>query len=457
MPVFSASRCFSILCLGQYYPDVLEGVEMKILVVDDDLLIGDILVQALSDDYKVELVSNGRSGLEMALGFDFDLIILDVMLPELGGIEFCRTLRIKKQTPVLLLTGKDSHQDRLIGFEAGADDYVCKPFDLRELLARVHALMRRESGIVKMPTLRWGIITVTVRSKQVLCSGTLVGLTTKEYDILELFLRNPSQVFSRTAILNRLWTSHESPGEETISTHIKCIRKKLRDRGSADPIETIYGRGYCLRSLPLDESIVLESYLPGTGLSEPSLESADISRLSHSLPPRPQPHSEFQLTAPAIAQGTVHLLIFDRKWQAELLQQQASHWGLVADIASHDAIVDRKIRDSNPAVILFNLASYETTDESPEPLSLLHKLRCQLPQSPILVITHGRVGDRLFLAGLGGCRILDVAWLDFWPLDGEPPSPTLFQEILLTIHQSQPQFSDPSIHSSWADRVDAHY
>ncbi len=558
---------------------------MKILVVDDDQLVSEILLQALSPYYRVELASNGQCGLEMALQFDFDLIVLDVMMPEMNGIDLCRTLRIEKQTPILLLTAKNSHQDRLIGFEAGADDYVCKPFDLRELLARVHALMRRESGAVKMPILTWGIITVTVRRKQVLCGRNLVELTVKEYDILELLLRNPGQVFSRTAILNRLWTSSETPGEETISTHIKCIRKKLRDQGSADPIETIYGRGYCLRSLPQSESIMIGSDQPtpdftiaprsaaplGFPTHSPSLhptpalvpaqisappvtiwdnpqdhfwaqvavlEQAVAAIASHRLEPWLKDHAQQQADRLASAldrsglieeahlahqidrllQGEIigddlqihqitdwvqqlksrlhrqnsglsrteswpiaeppegdtfertpfegdrnpsfsdphrpRLLIIDRQWHAEILQQQARCWGLVADIATHNSIAHPVTHPNNPAAILFNLSSYEAIDDSPEPLSLIQDLHHQSPHSPIFVITHGqgRVSDRLFFARLGGCSSLDVAGLELWPIDREHPSATLFKEILISIDQSAPQLVDPFTHFSLQDR-----
>lgn len=416
---------------------------MKILVVEDDPIVGETLIHALSPYYKVELASNGQCGLEMALQFDFDLIVLDILLPELNGIDLCRTLRIEKQTPILLLTAKSSHRDRLIGFEAGADDYVCKPFDLRELIARVHALLRRESGAVKMPVLRWGIIHMTVRRKQVLCSRNLVDLTVKEYDILDLFLRNPGQVFSRTAILNRLWISDEVPGEETISTHIKCIRKKLRDQGSADPIETIYGRGYCLRALPKAESICpTETIAPVVADwdSQSARYWAQVAILD----------SAMEKGNPWVSKtDRPHILILDRPDQAEILQKQAHQWGFVADIATHDAIVDPRIRYGNPVAIVFNISSYESTDTALLPLTLLIKLRDQSPHSPIFVITHGRVGDRLSFAALGGCRILDITCVDLCPVDSDLPSPSLFHEILSTISPS------PHLPISLYDRDDA--
>jgi DNA-binding response OmpR family regulator len=375
---------------------------MKILVVEDDPIVGDMLIQTLSPYYKVELASNGQCGLEIALQFDFDLIILDVMMPELNGIELCRALRVEKQTPIVLLTAKDSHHDRMIGFEAGADDYVCKPFDIRELLARVHALLRRESGAVKIPVLRWGIIHVTVRRKQVLCNGNLVDLTVKEYDILELLLRNPGQVFSRTAILNRLWISDEVPGEETISTHIKCIRKKLREQGSADPIETIYGRGYCLRPLPkADSSCPIETINQVS--ADWDNQSSQYWEQVASLDSAMKEHNSllFEVKRP-------HILIFDRHYQAEILQKQADRWGLIAGIATHEAIADPGIHYGNPTAIVFNLSSYESMDSALLPLTLLLKLRYQSPHSPIFIITHGRVDDQLSFAALGGCKILET-------------------------------------------------
>jgi hypothetical protein len=131
-----------------------------------------------------------------------------------------------------------------------------------------------------------------------------------------------------------------------------------------------------------------------------------------------------------------HILIFDRQYQAELLQKQANQWGLVAEIASHEAIAHPGIHYSNPMAIVFNLSSYEAIDIALQPLTLLIKLRYQSPHSPIFVITHGRIGDRLSFAALGGCKILDVASLDLYPVSNERPSPILFQEILRAISPS---------------------
>jgi DNA-binding response OmpR family regulator/HPt (histidine-containing phosphotransfer) domain-containing protein len=230
---------------------------MKILVVEDDASTGEALVAALDPHYSVEWAIEGQSGLELATQIEFDLILLDVVIPKLDGIHLCQTLRRQQQTPIILLTAKDSHNDRLLGFDAGADDYVVKPFDVAELLARVKALVRRGSARSgQSSTLTWDAIELDPERNQVNCGERIVHLTPKEYDLLELFLRHPSQIFSRSTILDRLWTLADSPGEETVSTHIKCIRQKLKKLGSRDPIETVHGRGYRLRdSLAVHEGV----------------------------------------------------------------------------------------------------------------------------------------------------------------------------------------------------------
>lgn len=247
---------------------------MKILVVEDDSSTGEALVAALDPYYSVEWAIDGQSGLELATQIEFDLILLDVVIPKLDGIHLCQTLRSQQQTPIILLTAKDSHDDRLLGFDAGADDYVVKPFDVAELLARVKALVRRGTARAGLPsTLTWDAIELDPERNQVNCGGAIVHLTPKEYDLLELFLRYPSQVFSRSTILDRLWTLADSPGEETVSTHIKCIRQKLKKLGSRDPIETVHGRGYRLR-----EALAVSTVVTGeSGAGQSAQLSAQLS------------------------------------------------------------------------------------------------------------------------------------------------------------------------------------
>jgi DNA-binding response OmpR family regulator len=221
---------------------------VKILLVEDDQPTRDLLTQALvSHRYRVDHAADGATGLQLAERSNYDLILLDVILPKLDGISLCKRLRAQGcESPILLLTAKDSATDRVMGLDAGADDYVVKPFDIPELLARVRALLRRGKA---MPTgtITWENLRFDPVNGEVKGGETLLRLTPKEYCLLELFLLNPRRIFSRQAILDRLWDFAESPGEETVSTHIKCLRQKLKAAGVSNLVETVHGLGYRLK------------------------------------------------------------------------------------------------------------------------------------------------------------------------------------------------------------------
>jgi DNA-binding response OmpR family regulator len=223
---------------------------MKILVIEDDQPTSDALMAVLTQhNYVVEVAVDGESGRSLLQMFSYDLILLDILLPKLDGITLCRKLRSQGiMTPILLLTAKDSSHDKALGLDAGADDYVVKPFETEELIARVRALLRR-SGEISQPILCWGDLHLDPSSCEVSYQEQPLSLTPKEYALLELFLRHPKRVFSCAAILDHLWTYEEAPGEEAVRTHIKGLRQKLRKQGgSGDVIETVYGVGYRLRS-----------------------------------------------------------------------------------------------------------------------------------------------------------------------------------------------------------------
>jgi DNA-binding response OmpR family regulator len=229
---------------------------MKILVIEDDELIAHALLSILtSQNYAVEIATNGQSGWELVEAFDYDLVMLDVMLPKLDGISLCRQMRGKGlQMPILLLTGRDSGHDKAIGLDAGADDYVVKPFDEEELVARVRALLRR-GGTISQPILEWGGLRLDPGSCEVTYRTQLLSLTPKEYALLELFLRNKRRVFSCGMILEHLWAYEEMPGEEAVRTHIKGLRQKLRAVGlPGDVVETVYGIGYRLKPKVAEEN-----------------------------------------------------------------------------------------------------------------------------------------------------------------------------------------------------------
>ncbi|MDX2240141.1 MAG: response regulator [Leptolyngbyaceae cyanobacterium bins.302] len=223
---------------------------MKVLLIEDDEATGSALAEILTaHHYTVNLATDGQTGLDLAREFEYDVILLDVMMPKLDGFSVCRQLREEGyQQPILLLTAKDSRSDRILGLDSGADDYVVKPFDPPELLARIRALMRREQ-FSSSAILSWENLQLDTDRNEVTCGGQPIRLTHKEYCLLELFLLNPKRIFSRSAILDRLWDFAESPGEETVSTHIKCLRQKLKAAGASDLIETVYGLGYRLKAL----------------------------------------------------------------------------------------------------------------------------------------------------------------------------------------------------------------
>jgi DNA-binding response OmpR family regulator/HPt (histidine-containing phosphotransfer) domain-containing protein len=227
---------------------------MKILLVEDDPLTSTTLSEILlAHQYTVITANDGLTTLEMVETFVYDLIILDIGIPKLDGISVCKQLRSKGyQNPILLLTARDSSTDRVMGLDAGADDYVVKPFDINELMARVRALFRRGKS-VSAAVMTWENLSFDPINNEVKSGERLIHLTSKEYCLLELFLLNPKRIFSRRAILDRLWDFAESPGEETVSTHIKCLRQKLKAAGNANPIETVHGLGYRLRA-PSDPS-----------------------------------------------------------------------------------------------------------------------------------------------------------------------------------------------------------
>lgn len=224
---------------------------MKILLVEDDTLIAEALAKALIDQhYGVDIVTDGQSGWELLEVFTYDLILLDVVLPKLDGLSLCRHLRSQgNQTPILLLTAQDASTNKVIGLDAGADDYVAKPFDLEELLARIRALLRR-GGAALPPLLQWENLKLDPSVCEVTCNDRSLRLTPKEYSLLDLFLRNPHRIFSTSALIEHIWSFEEPPTEDTIRSHIKALRQKLKTAGtSGDPIETVYGIGYRLRSV----------------------------------------------------------------------------------------------------------------------------------------------------------------------------------------------------------------
>lgn len=222
---------------------------MKILVVEDDRVVAEALKIILSEQkYAVEIADDGQAGLDFIEAFDYDLLLLDAVLPKLDGISICRHVRSRGyMMPILMLTSKDSKHDRAIGLDAGADDYVVKPFEPEELCARIRALLRRGNDRVG-PLLTWENLTLDPRTYKVTYQHQLLNLTPKEYSLLELLMRYSRHLFSCGAILEHLWAYDDVPSEEAVRTHIKGLRHKLKAAGApTDFVETVYGMGYRLK------------------------------------------------------------------------------------------------------------------------------------------------------------------------------------------------------------------
>ena len=230
---------------------------MKILFVEDDEHTGELISAILeAHRYAVDVVTDGESGLEMARQWPYDLILLDVMLPRLNGIEVCRQLRSTAcQTPILILTASGASEDVIAGLDAGADDYVVKSCESDQLMARVRALLRRRGDGASNPLLTWGDLCLDPSSAQVTLKETAVPCRPKEYTLLELFLRNPQRLLSRSSIIDHLWAYDDAPVEGSVTTLVKDLRRRLKAAGlESDPIETVYGLGYRLKPEPRPES-----------------------------------------------------------------------------------------------------------------------------------------------------------------------------------------------------------
>ncbi len=222
---------------------------MKILVVEDDRTLGQFVQRGLEEQrINVDLVADGTQGLERASHGEYDVIVLDLRLPGLSGVEVLRTLRDRGVgTPVLVLTAQDAVDSKVQAFRTGADDYVTKPFSFEELLARVEALGRRPREIVS-PTFEVADLTIDSGSREVRRAGKVVELTPKEYAVLEYLARNAGRVLSRTLITEYAWGYNFDPGTNVVDVVINRLRKKIARRDSERLIHTVRGVGYVMRA-----------------------------------------------------------------------------------------------------------------------------------------------------------------------------------------------------------------
>jgi len=219
----------------------------RILVVDDEHKIADFVQRGLAyEGYGVRVAHDGESGLAAALEWRPDLVILDIMLPGMDGLQVCRRLRQESDVPILMLTARDSVSDRVTGLDMGADDYLVKPFALEELLARVRALLRRKGAEDDHP-LQLADLALDPRTRQARRGSRVLELTSKEFDLLELFMRHPRQVLTREVIYERIW-GYDFGGESNIiEVYIRYLRAKLEAAGEPRLIQTVRGAGYALR------------------------------------------------------------------------------------------------------------------------------------------------------------------------------------------------------------------
>ncbi|MHC0062987.1 response regulator [Nostoc sp. UIC 10890] len=283
---------------------------MKILVVEDDELNAYSLSAVLTNqNYAVEIATDGDAAWDFIQTYDYDLILLDVVLPKRDGISLCRQIRSSGlQMPILLLTGCDSGHEKAIGLDAGADDYVVKPFDQEELIARIRALLRRK-GVNSKPVLEYGKLQLDPSSCEVIYAGNLLPLTPKEYALLELFLRNTRRVFSCGMILEHLWSYEDTPQEEAVRTHIKGLRHKLKAVGApSDLVETVYGIGYRLKSLEEGVGSRGAGEQGGRGVGEQGENSSPLH-------PSPRPSASSPSPVPNLKSQQQALVAVAEIWQ----------------------------------------------------------------------------------------------------------------------------------------------
>ena len=221
----------------------------RILVVDDEkVMVKGIRFNLENEGYEVDVGYNGREAVDKARATDYDLIILDLMMPELDGLEACMEIRTFSTVPIIMLTARSEDNDKLLGFEYGADDYITKPFNILEVKARVKALLRRASTVRKQEAdnhLAGGGLTMDTASRRTWKEGQAVELTAREFDLLELLMKNPGRVYSREQLLNLVW-GYEYTGEyRTVDVHIRRIREKVEaDPANPELLRTKWGVGY---------------------------------------------------------------------------------------------------------------------------------------------------------------------------------------------------------------------
>lgn len=218
----------------------------KILIIEDESNISDFVKMELEyEGYEAEISEDGKEGLIKALREDYDLIVLDLMLPGISGLEFCRRLKKEKDIPVIMLSAKDSVMDKVAGLQIGADDYIAKPFAIEELIARIQVIFRRTEK-VKSNIIKFKDLSIQLESRTVMKNEEKINLTNKEYELLILLLNNKGKVVTRDNILNEVWGYDYDAGTNVVDVYVSYLRNKLDEKNKEAYIETVRAVGYII-------------------------------------------------------------------------------------------------------------------------------------------------------------------------------------------------------------------
>ena len=355
---------------------------MKILLVNDDEQFVNELKENLKEHrYVVDTALDGQEGWEFVEAQEYDLIVLDVMLPKLDGITFCARLRAKGlQLLVLFLTTRATSEDKVKGLDAGADDYVVKPVPLTELTARIRALLRRKATAVST-VLEWGNLCLDPRTSEVKYAGVPLNLTKKEYSLLELFMGNAEKIHSQDNILNQLWSfEDEPPTRDTIRTLVKRLRQKLKAAKTPDLIETVFGLGYRLNP-------VFEKVSPAKKLVE-STGSQNSDKSTKSATARNSGSAKQLIHFPSKQIPTelpTRVLIVDQdKEFIDTFVEVATAQGLQTAYAPNSKLARNALQRVRPDIILLDISVEEGEDK----LIFLEEMSNHVSPIPVLVFTH---------------------------------------------------------------------
>ncbi|MFP3377141.1 response regulator transcription factor [Bacillus sp. SIMBA_069] len=221
-----------------------------ILIIEDEESLADFLELELKyEGYKVDIQFDGRKGLEVALEINYDLILLDLMLPGLNGLEVCRRLRATKNTPIIMLTARDSIMDRVTGLDSGADDYLPKPFAIEELLARMRVIFRREEHIENkhVSSLTFKDVQLQIESRTITKGNEEIELTNKEFELLLMFMKNINRVLTRDVLLDQVWGYDAMVETNIVDVYVRYLRNKLHSVDKEEYIQTVRGAGYIMK------------------------------------------------------------------------------------------------------------------------------------------------------------------------------------------------------------------